>query len=283
MGVLFSPFVFVVARLVRSRKLLKAAVQMDPMNVRAISAIAPGRQLEVQRLAIAAQFIVSEDSETLGSISNYYSKSNAQLFQDLFALLASAGKRNGVFVEVGVGDGRYLSNTYMLEKEFEWSGVLIEPNRSSHESIKACRSALLDTRAATSCTGDLLEFEEVKGAGEYSRLAGAKGHELERFEIEKYPVSTVTLVDLFEELQIPLHIDFISIDTEGSEIDVLLGIDFQKYSFTALAIEHNYDVAKLRLMCDLLTAQGYRRIFTDVSGFDAWFVSADSAILDLRS
>jgi FkbM family methyltransferase len=256
---------------------------MDPMNLRAIAYLAPDRQLEIQNFAIAAHLMAAEDERSRDVVTTYFSKARGQLLQDLFGILASGTKQGGTFVEVGVGSGRHLSNTYLMEAELGWTGVLVEPNRSSHESILECRKAYLDPRAAASTSGQTLIFEEVKGAGAFSRLVGSKGHRLDDFQIERYEVTTVTLNDIFEERGIPQEIDFMSVDTEGSEFDVLKGINFSKYSFRALAIEHNYDEAKLGSIRNLLAGHGYRQVFQDISNFDAWFMHSSSPLAKLET
>ena len=275
---LASPALVILAKALRSQRLSKWAVRMDPMNLRAIACLAPGRQLEIQNFAIAAHLMAAEADLSKDVVMTYFSKARGQLLQDLFGILASGKKGGGTFVEVGVGSGKHLSNTYLMETELGWTGVLVEPNRSSHESILECRKAYLDPRAAGSTSGQTLEFEEVKEAGELSRLVGSKGHRLDDFQVERYKVTTVTLNDIFEERDIPQEIDFMSVDTEGSEFDVLKGIDFSKYSFRALAIEHNYDKAKLGAICTLLAGHGYRQVFEDISNFDAWFVGSTSPL-----
>lgn len=278
---LASPTFVLLAKALRSQRWSELALHMDPLNLRAIACLSQERQLEIQNFAIAAYLMAAEDERSRDVVSTYFSKAQGQLLQDIFAVLANAGKRNGTFVEVGVGTGKYLSNTYLMETELDWTGVLVEPNRSSHESIKSCRKAHLDTRAATSSTGQTLEFEEVVGSGEFSRLVGSKGHRLDDYQIERYEVKTVTLNEVFEEKGMPQAIDFISVDTEGSELGVLKGIDFKKYSFNALAIEHNYDDAKLAAIRALLARQGYLQVFQDITNFDAWFVHPSCHLANL--
>ena len=67
-----------------------------------------------------------------------------------------------------------------------------------------------------------------------------------------------------------------SVDTEGSELDILKGLDFSRFSFSALAIEHNYDDNKLREISSLLLEHGYVRIFKNISKFDAWFINKNN-------
>ena len=63
-------------------------------------------------------------AEKIDAVHSY-----AQIQQDLFILCELNFKRNGFFVEFGATDGIKLSNTYLLEKEFGWTGVLVEPAR----------------------------------------------------------------------------------------------------------------------------------------------------------
>jgi len=63
-------------------------------------------------------------------------KSVSQLGQDLWALDMLNNKRDGVFIEIGASDGIYLSNTYFLEKEFNWKGLCIEPSTEYINLVK---------------------------------------------------------------------------------------------------------------------------------------------------
>lgn len=75
----------------------------------------------------------------------YLPKSKSQLRQDLFVLSELEFKRNGYFVEFGATNGIELSNTYILEEEFEWNGILAEPAKCWHEDLKINRKCHIDT------------------------------------------------------------------------------------------------------------------------------------------
>jgi len=66
-------------------------------------------------------------------------KSNGQALQDFFVLIALGGKRKGYFLEIGASDGKSLSNTFLLEKEFDWNGVSIDYDVRSWLSFKKNR------------------------------------------------------------------------------------------------------------------------------------------------
>ena len=64
--------------------------------------------------------------------------------------------------------------------------------------------------------------------------------------------------------------DYLSIDTEGSEFEILAKFDFDKYEFEIITCEHNYTDAREKLH-RLLTSKGYVRKFEDISLFDDWY------------
>jgi hypothetical protein len=66
-------------------------------------------------------------------------------------------------------------------------------------------------------------------------------------------------------------IDYLSIDTEGSEYEILANFDFSKHRFRVITCEHNYTQERDKIHT-LLTEKGYLRKFEDVSQFDDWYV-----------
>ena len=69
----------------------------------------------------------------------------------------------------------------------------------------------------------------------------------------------------------PSFIDYLSIDTEGSEFDILSTVDFNKFSFGIITVEHNFSANREKIY-RLLTENGYRREFEVISNFDDWYV-----------
>jgi FkbM family methyltransferase len=200
-------------------------------------------------------------------------KSRSQLRQDLFVLHELGWKRRGYFVEFGATNGVDLSNTYLLEKEYDWSGILAEPATLWHEELDKNRTAIIDKRCVWKKTGESLLFNETKNA-ELSTiydLSSSDYHAKERGNGKKYWVETVSLTDLLDECKAPREIDYMSVDTEGSEFDILEGFDFRKYRVRVITCEHNYSPARLRLT-QLLEKNGYCRKHESLSRFDDWWV-----------
>ena len=67
----------------------------------------------------------------------------------------------------------------------------------------------------------------------------------------------------------PSKIDFISIDTEGSEYEILSGFDFFKFEVVFFAIETSHNESKIK---DLMLQNGYSQIYRSASGWDRWFI-----------
>ena len=67
-------------------------------------------------------------------------------------------KRNGFFIEFGASNGVDHSNTYLLEKRFNWRGILAEPARIWHKSLEVNRSAFIEKNCIWNVTGEKLLF-----------------------------------------------------------------------------------------------------------------------------
>ena len=215
---------------------------------------------------------------TLDEIHDFISthKAIAELRQDVFVLTMTGFKKSGFFVEFGLMDGIYCSNTYVLETEHNWSGIVCEPARVFHDKVRANRKCAIDFRAVTGLSGEVLQFKETDtNLGLSSIVAYSQDmHANTRAESEGavYDVTTVSLCDLLDQHNAPLRIDYISIDTEGAELPVLQAFDFSKYQVDIFTIEHNYETTPRKAIYDILATQGYIRVFTDLSQYDDWYI-----------
>jgi FkbM family methyltransferase len=87
----------------------------------------------------------------------------------------------------------------------------------------------------------------------------------------EYSVNTISLNDLLEKNNSPKVIDYLSIDTEGSEFEILNSFDFSKYEIKIITVEHNYTQSREKIF-NLLSINGYNRVLTDVSAYDDWYL-----------
>jgi FkbM family methyltransferase len=184
----------------------------------------------------------------------------SQLGQDLEVIKFYKSKRNGYFIEIGASDGIELSNTYLLEKEYDWKGICVEPipNRfvnlvQNRPNSKCCNKAVYNT------SGLVLNFEISNSYDLLSGLSNTLDRHKNFVGSNKIDINveTITFNDLLEEYQAPKFIEYLSLDTEGSELEILKSCDFSKYTFGLIDVEHNYVEPRRTEIRNLLTSNGY--------------------------
>ena len=217
--------------------------------------------------------------DALQFLLNNRGRSSAQLLQDLFAIYFSDAKKSGYFVEFGATDGILLSNTLLLEKSLDWSGIVAEPLSTWHERLKKNRGCHIDTRCVYSKSNEIVEFRNTH---EYPELAGVEKHlqsdgnkELRRnFTVNE--VATVSLMDLLATYDAPRSIDYLSVDTEGSELEILNAFDFSAYSIAMLTVEHNFVDDQRGKLKNLLEKNGFVRVLESISKWDDWYLNVNT-------
>lgn len=211
--------------------------------------------------------------EKAPQIIELLNKSNSQLNQELFVLAQLNFKKNGYFVEFGAANGLLASNTYLLEKKFGWSGILAEPAKCWHELLVKNRNSNIETSCVWKNSGSKLNFEEVTvpELSTLSEFSSSDGHHQNRKKSISYEVSTISLIDLLTKYDAPKYIDYLSIDTEGSEYEILSAFDFKKYIFRVITCEHNFTNMREKIY-DLLVSNGYSRVYENISNYDDWYI-----------
>lgn len=208
-----------------------------------------------------------------------FDESYAQIQQDLIARFLFPNEEN-FFVEFGATNGVDLSNTYLLEKKYGWNGLLAEPGLKWQNDLRANRKSKIDFRAVAGLSGEKRLFVEAL-EGEYSTLtdfSSSGNHTHVREGGITYLVETVSLYDLLKDHKSPIEIQMVTIDTEGSELEILSEFDFSKYRIAFFAIEHNFSPNE-KLIDELLEKNGYIRFLHEVSEFDAWYIHGSKASL----
>jgi FkbM family methyltransferase len=187
----------------------------------------------------------------------------------MWLVAAFFGDIKGYFVEVGANDPHERSQTSHLERA-GWTGVLVEPQPNLANKLRAMRSAKVFAVAcsAPENAGRTLPLYVAGPLSALNRERMAPGAAPET--IIKVPISTLDSV--LGEAGSPAHFDFLSIDVEGHEIEVLRGFDIARWQPRLILLEdHVADLSKHRY----LTAAGYRIIRRYEN--NAWYVPRDSA------
>lgn len=200
-------------------------------------------------------------------------KSKSQLRQDLFVLSELDFHRSGFFVEFGATNGIDISNSYLLEKDFNWSGILAEPARVWHKDLLINRTAHIETKCVWDQSSQIIQFHETED-GEFSsteKFLKSDFHYNKRIKNKIYQVETISLIDMLKKFEAPNLIDYLSIDTEGSEYKILEAFDFDQYKFKVITCEHNFSESRNKIF-NLLSRHGYSRKFQHISMYEDWYI-----------
>ncbi|GMI11583.1 hypothetical protein TrVE_jg8554 [Triparma verrucosa] len=213
----------------------------------------------------------------------------SQQGQDSWAWEAFGGKggkktgENRWFVELGANDGITLSNTYALERCGGWRGVCIEPTAAYDSLLSSGRVKCSKMREAVA--GGIRKATLIGSKGNVEGLstggtlwAGLSEHFMEKStwqaggKVAKdessiavlnsggdEEVLTTTLGDVLDAAGAPNHVDFLSLDVEGAEFEILESFPFDVRSFGLIVVEHAYVEEMRSQIFDLLESNGYVR------------------------
>jgi len=213
-----------------------------------------------------------EPTEDHSFYSQY--KQDKWLYENFF------DQKGGVFLEVGADDGVDKSNSLFFEQTLDWTGLCIEPSPDRYKLLRANRNCYCE-EVAIACDHGSVEFMDIRGWGK--GLSGIRSNydqrhvkrierELEHAENKGHSiihVKTVPLNELLAKHKIT-HVNFCTIDTEGSEVEAIKSIDFDACLFDMILVENNYEDNQVEELLsergfELLTRVGIDDVFTHKS------------------
>jgi hypothetical protein len=180
-------------------------------------------------------------------------KQYSQLGQDLW-VLEKYPINNGYFVDVGFNDGIEINNTYLLELN-GWTGIGVDPmpkNYTNRNNTKIFVDAVYseaDVELDFAIHGVLSGF--VNKINHHKKILTDKTTELIKLK-------TKTLAQILKLANAPNFINYLSLDTEGSEYDILKTFPFEQYLFGCITVEHNYVQPQRKNIQNLLESKGYK-------------------------
>ena len=153
-------------------------------------------------------------------------------------------KKKGYFIEIGAYDGIIGSNCYYFEKYLDWSGIAIEPSPFQFEKLKKNRKCQLLNKAISDEIKEVEFLEVIEGL---TQMSGINDDSFkENFDIisnnkisktKSYNLKTITFDQIVPK---NFDIDYISIDIEGSEMNLLNSINFDNYNVKVISVENNF-------------------------------------------
>ena len=183
------------------------------------------------------------------------------------------GRSSGTCVEVGANDGVHGSTTLFFEK-VGWRCVLVEPNPELCAELRAIRRAVVLEYAASNSVGSAtLHVAEGAWRADGMSTISSRAEPLARiseqgFRTRAVQVRTSTMDLLLNEGHLEGPIDFVTIDVEGHELEVLEGFTVDRWKPTVLIIEDNSNTEDVRVQ-EYLARFGYEPFLR--TGVNDWF------------
>ena len=207
-------------------------------------------------------------------LSELKKRAVSQLGQELWVLEQTGYKREGFFVEFGATDGISFSNTWLLEKEFAWRGICAEPNPKFLEELARNRSCITSNACIGGKTGDRVNFVFADAYGGMQQHLTLDKHSDKRTAYldlwGSKTLETISLHDFLTQHGAPHDIDYMSIDTEGSEYEILKSFPFDQWNIRLLTIEHNHSPQHANIRA-LMKRHGYHYV---EKKWDDWYRKA---------
>lgn len=172
------------------------------------------------------------------------SKWHAEILQDWWVVTLFDGMKGGYFVELAAYDAVAYSNSYVLERDYGWRGICVEP-QANHWKGLLHRKCVAVAAVVGDETGGTVEFDSRQGNGVAgvvsddtpNRVGHGGGSELGGEAPERVTYRTITIRKIFEDLDAPRVIHYLSLDVEGSEHLILQTFPFDTNRVLVITIE----------------------------------------------
>lgn len=247
----------------------------------------------LEKISAARKQLIEARNELVSILQNDRSRRRGAVIRELHAVSAMLGegdtyfsqagqdrvidrllgqKTNGVFVDVGGYDGVTGSNSLFFEVFRGWSGILVEPSPTQLRLAQARRRCPCLGYGVAGKSGKM-EFMEITAG--YTQMSGflesydrdllARVRGDARHKEVIHQLETRTLADILDEAGIS-RIDYLSLDVEGSEMDILQNFPFERFCIDLWSIENNAQTSE---MPELMREKGYDLI--EFAGVDDLF------------
>jgi len=176
------------------------------------------------------------------------------------------GYKNGFYMDVGAHDGITINNTLYFEKYNNWTGINVEPIKTVYDKLLINRPNNININCAICNNDGNAEF--ICNVGYTEMLSGLKDcfddrhHQRLNYENEIFDsktniinINTRRIESICDEYNVK-HINYLSIDVEGAELEVIKSINFKKVFIDVIGFENNYDDMSIPII-DYLKTKHY--------------------------
>ena len=195
--------------------------------------------------------------------SNYFSQYNQDKFLNEVVF---NNKKNGFFIDIGAHDGTLFSNSLFFEKFNDWTGICVEPNPSVFSKLISNRTSI-NLNVCIGNENKKVKFTQIEG---YSEMLSGITEKYDERHIQRINNDILVKGGNKSEIEVDMisldavegiknrKIDFISIDTEGNEFDIVSSVNFGVLDIKSLVIENNYMDGRIE---EYLNSFGFELIY----------------------
>lgn len=225
-------------------------------------------QIEIARNLTAASDLADFSKFFAGYASIFESggRIHSQLGQEAF-IIGFLGKRSNLrYLELGAYDPFMLSNTATLRETFNWTGLSIDPNPEVTAKFLKANLGESFKQVGVSGTGQkgiLVQNGALTYVEALDKNTSGKSQE----------ISLIGIRSLMEEIT---ALDYLSIDIEGREMEVLVNFPFEKLKPRAITVEHNHRKHDSEEISRIMEKNGYRQVLAEITDYESWFFLEDS-------
>jgi FkbM family methyltransferase len=204
-------------------------------------------------------------------------KPKGQLLQDLW-VVSEHGTSSGFFLDIGAGHPVNISNTYNLQAYFGWSGVIVEPNPEFshlHKRLRTSTSVEIFSLGLTPESSESMNYiDDGEFSGNPKYYPGDIHSKNEKLRKSKKTITVPSkgIKDFISERNIQ-KIDYLSIDIEGGELDLIKAFPFNECKVHLVTIEHNFREQDQREIDHVLISNSFRRMLRDQTEWDGFYVN----------
>lgn len=168
-------------------------------------------------------------------------------------------KRAGIYVDIATNDPIGISNTYFMDRCLAWSGICVEANPKYYERIHRERSCALVPTCVSEKDGEQVEFA-MSGPGSGIVSTHRQGRSIEKRALSIVRKRCVSMDKQLRRYNVS-HIDYLNVDVEGHELEVLRSFNWPRISVNIISVE--VTATSRILIRQFLESKGFDRLYTE--------------------
>lgn len=195
---------------------------------------------------------------------------HSHIGQDQWVVETLSRRRDGYFLDFGAFDGVTASNTLVLEREFGWKGITVDANPTCFAALCETRSSICVNAALWPTSRESVEMIDAHGLSSMRQFMDKDENREARAEGGRgfFSIDTINPTELLRRYKAPERIEYMSLDLEGAELDVLQAIDLETYQIAIMTIEHGENPQRQEALRAHLRPLGYKVL---TRHYDDWF------------